>query len=155
MFQAFRQDRRTLLPHSNPAVPRNSRFRHCDLDDEAVSSLFCSVRSAFSAYYPSDTYAKKFSFLMAQSYAGFICFLTWTSNTFARPASKRAVALAFVNAFSQLGNIVGSCVFFSYLLCRLQSAQIRMAKIVGSNLQSLLRDLHCDQRALYCNVLHL
>lgn len=47
-------------------------------------------------------------FLMAQSYAGFICFLTWTSNTFARPPSKRAVALAFVNAFSQLGNIAGS-----------------------------------------------
>ncbi|KAI9447954.1 MFS general substrate transporter [Lactarius indigo] len=50
-------------------------------------------------------------FLMAQSYAGFICFLTWTSNTFARPASKRAVALAFVNAFSQLGNIAGSYVW--------------------------------------------
>ncbi|KAI0053653.1 MFS general substrate transporter [Auriscalpium vulgare] len=50
-------------------------------------------------------------FLMAQSYAGFICFLAWTSNTFARPASKRAVALAYVNAFSQLGNIAGSYVW--------------------------------------------
>ncbi|KAH9977701.1 MFS general substrate transporter [Lactifluus volemus] len=50
-------------------------------------------------------------FLMAQSYAGFICFLTWTSNTFARPPSKRAVVLAFVNAFSQLGNIGGSYVW--------------------------------------------
>ena len=50
------------------------------------------------------------SFLMAQSYSGFICFLTWTSNTFARPPSKRAVALAFINAFSQLGNIAGSWV---------------------------------------------
>jgi hypothetical protein len=50
------------------------------------------------------------SFLMAQSYAGFICFLTWTSNTFARSPSKRAVALAFINAFSQLGNIAGSYV---------------------------------------------
>src|ERR1700761_6902600 len=56
------------------------------------------------------------SFLMAQSYAGFICFLTWTSNTFARPPSKRAVALAFVNAFSQLGNIAGSGVYSSFLL---------------------------------------
>ncbi|KAH9179609.1 MFS general substrate transporter [Lactarius sanguifluus] len=42
-------------------------------------------------------------FLMAQSYAGFICFLTWTSNTFSRSASKRA--------FSQLGNIAGSYVW--------------------------------------------
>ncbi|KAI0268180.1 MFS general substrate transporter [Gloeopeniophorella convolvens] len=50
-------------------------------------------------------------FLMAQSYAGFICFLAWTSNTFARPPSKRAVALAFVNAFSQLGNVAGSYVW--------------------------------------------
>ncbi|KAI0307088.1 MFS general substrate transporter [Multifurca ochricompacta] len=50
-------------------------------------------------------------FLMAQSYSGFICFLAWTSNTFARPPSKCAVALAFVNAFSQLGNIAGSYVW--------------------------------------------
>lgn len=47
-------------------------------------------------------------FLMAQSYAGFIIFLTWISNSIARPPSKRAVALAFINAFSQLGNIAGS-----------------------------------------------
>ena len=45
---------------------------------------------------------------MAQSYAGFIIFLAWCSNTIARPPSKRAVALAFINAFSQLGNISGS-----------------------------------------------
>ena len=50
------------------------------------------------------------SFLMAQSYSGFICFLAWTSNIFARSPSKRAVALAFINAFSQLGNFAGSCV---------------------------------------------
>ncbi|KAI0068747.1 MFS general substrate transporter [Artomyces pyxidatus] len=50
-------------------------------------------------------------FLMAQSYAGFICFLAWTSNTLARPPAKRAVALAFINAFSQLGNIAGSYVW--------------------------------------------
>jgi len=56
------------------------------------------------------------SFLMAQSYAGFICFLAWTSGTFARSASKRAVALAFVNAFSQLGNIAGSYEYFSFVL---------------------------------------
>jgi hypothetical protein len=47
---------------------------------------------------------------MAQSYSGFICFLAWTSNIFARSPSKRAVALAFINAFSQLGNFAGSWV---------------------------------------------
>jgi MFS family permease len=50
-------------------------------------------------------------FLMAQSYAGFIVFLTWISNSIPRPTAKRAVALAFINAFSQLGNIAGSYVW--------------------------------------------
>ncbi|KAI0254773.1 MFS general substrate transporter [Lactifluus subvellereus] len=47
-------------------------------------------------------------FLMAQSCAGVIGLLTWSSNTFARSPSKRAVALAFINGFSQLGSIAGS-----------------------------------------------
>ncbi|KAH8919433.1 MFS general substrate transporter [Atractiella rhizophila] len=47
-------------------------------------------------------------FLLAQSYAGFIVFYSWCSSTIARPTTKRAVALAFINAFSQLGNIAGS-----------------------------------------------
>lgn len=45
---------------------------------------------------------------MAQCYAGFVCFYAWVSNTFPRPPAKRAVAVAFVNAFSQLGNVAGS-----------------------------------------------
>ncbi|KAG6855145.1 hypothetical protein C0991_006074 [Blastosporella zonata] len=49
-------------------------------------------------------------FLMAQSYAGFIVLYAWISNTFPRPPSKRAVVLALINAFSQLGNIAGSYV---------------------------------------------
>ena len=52
-------------------------------------------------------------FMMAQSYAGFVVLYAWVSNTFARPPSKRAVALAFVNAFSQLGNVAGSYVWAS------------------------------------------
>jgi hypothetical protein len=65
--------------------------------------------------YGFDGYLTMTSFLMAQSYSGFICFLAWTSNIFARSPSKRAVALAFINAFSQLGNFAGSwvsCVVF-------------------------------------------
>ncbi|KAF7977659.1 hypothetical protein HWV62_3092 [Athelia sp. TMB] len=65
-------------------------------------------------------------FLMAQSYAAFITFLAWISNSIPRPASKRAVALALINAFSQLGNIAGSYVWptpwgptyrYSYAIC--------------------------------------
>ncbi|CAE6396004.1 unnamed protein product [Rhizoctonia solani] len=50
-------------------------------------------------------------FLMAQSYAGFIVFYSWCSNSLPRPPSKRAVALALINAFSQLGNIAGSYIW--------------------------------------------
>ena len=35
---------------------------------------------------------------MAQSYAGFIVFYSWCSNSLPRPPSKRAVALALINA---------------------------------------------------------
>ena len=34
--------------------------------------------------------------------------MAWASSTFPRPPSKRAVALAFINAFGQLGNVTGS-----------------------------------------------
>ncbi|GBE79766.1 hypothetical protein SCP_0209670 [Sparassis crispa] len=65
-------------------------------------------------------------FLMAQSYAGFVVLYTWVSNSFPRPPSKRAVAVALVNAFSQLGNVAGSYVWpsnwgptyrYSYAIC--------------------------------------
>lgn len=48
---------------------------------------------------------------MAQAYAGLIVLLSWVSNSIPRPPAKRAVALAFINAFSQLGNIAGSYVW--------------------------------------------
>ena len=63
---------------------------------------------------------------MAQSYAGFITFLAWISNSIPRPPSKRAVAIALINAFSQLGNVAGSYVWpsnwgptyrYSYGIC--------------------------------------
>ncbi|KAK4699668.1 MFS transporter, ACS family, pantothenate transporter, partial [Phenoliferia sp. Uapishka_3] len=50
-------------------------------------------------------------FLMASSYSGFVVFYAWISNSFPRPAMKRAVAIAFINAFSQLGNVTGAYVF--------------------------------------------
>lgn len=47
-------------------------------------------------------------FLLTQSYAGFSVFYGWLSNTFPSPPAKRAVALAFINSVSQVGNVVGS-----------------------------------------------
>ncbi|KAF7587218.1 hypothetical protein BBP40_007531 [Aspergillus hancockii] len=50
-------------------------------------------------------------FLQAASYAGFIVFYSWISTSFPRPPAKRAVAIAMINAFSQLGNVAGSYVW--------------------------------------------
>jgi MFS family permease len=50
-------------------------------------------------------------FMQAASYAGFIVFYSWISSSFPRPPAKRAVAIAMINAFSQLGNIAGSYVW--------------------------------------------
>ncbi|OXH24348.1 MFS transporter [Cryptococcus neoformans] len=50
-------------------------------------------------------------FLQAGSYAGYIIMYTWMSSSFPRPPAKRAVALAFMNAMSQVGNIVGSYIW--------------------------------------------
>lgn len=47
-------------------------------------------------------------FLQAQSYAGYVIMYTWMASSFPRPPAKRAVALAFMNALSQVGNIIGS-----------------------------------------------
>lgn len=54
---------------------------------------------------------------MAQSYTAFILFLTWISDTIALPSSKRAVSIAIINSFSQLGNIAGSCAPFFFFHC--------------------------------------
>jgi len=110
--------------------------RHSDITGERcfhiVIPLFIGIIGFIIAISTMRLAARYFAlFLMAQSYSGFICFFTWTSNTFARPPSKRAVALAFINAFSQLGNIAGSYVWqkswgptyaHSYAICVSTSA---------------------------------
>lgn len=50
-------------------------------------------------------------FLMSQSYSAFVVLYAWISNTFPRPAMKRGIAIAFINAFSQLGNVAGAYIF--------------------------------------------
>ncbi|OCB84399.1 MFS general substrate transporter [Sanghuangporus baumii] len=50
-------------------------------------------------------------FLMALTFSGYVVIMTWVSNSIPRPPAKRAVAVAFVSCFSQLGNIAGSYIF--------------------------------------------
>ncbi|KAJ7047420.1 MFS general substrate transporter [Mycena alexandri] len=77
-----------------------------------ISSFGLGVLGFVIAISTMNTAARYIAlFLMAQSYAGFVVMYTWMSNSFPRPPSKRAVALALMNAFSQLGNIAGSYVW--------------------------------------------
>ena len=91
---------------------------------------------------------------MAQSYAGFVCLYAWMSNSFPRPPSKRAVAVALINAFSQLGNIAGSYVWpktwgptyrnsyaVSPILCILVEQRV-MCRVVDLYSHLWLRDHH-------------
>ncbi|KAI5861493.1 MFS general substrate transporter [Durotheca rogersii] len=50
-------------------------------------------------------------FLQASAYAGLIVSYSWISASFPRPPAKRAVAIALINAVSQLGNVAGSYVW--------------------------------------------
>ncbi|KAJ9124552.1 hypothetical protein QFC24_003344 [Naganishia onofrii] len=50
-------------------------------------------------------------FLQAGSYAGYVIMYTMMSSSFHSPPAKRAVAIALLNAVSQLGNIAGSYVW--------------------------------------------
>ncbi|KAJ3773078.1 MFS general substrate transporter [Lentinula raphanica] len=90
--------------------------RHSDQVKERFWHVACSfglgIVGFVIAIATMNTAARYVSlFLMAQSYAGFVVVYAWISNSFPRPPSKRAVALALMNAFSQLGNVAGSYVF--------------------------------------------
>ncbi|KAM5542855.1 hypothetical protein V8D89_003239 [Ganoderma adspersum] len=47
-------------------------------------------------------------FLMAGGYAGFALTLVWVSNAVPRPPAKRSAAIALVNGFGNLGNLISS-----------------------------------------------
>ncbi|KAH7344160.1 MFS general substrate transporter [Rhizoctonia solani] len=82
------------------------RFLHISIP------LFIGIIGFVIAIATMNTAARYISlFLMAQAYAGLIVLLSWVSNSIPRPPAKRAVALAFINAFSQLGNVAGSYVW--------------------------------------------
>ncbi|TFK28785.1 sugar transporter [Coprinopsis marcescibilis] len=96
-------------------------------------------------------------FLMAQSYAGFVVLFAWISNSFPRPPSKRAVALALINAISQLGNVAGSYVWpsawgptyrYSYGICIATSGTaIVMCWLFKQELLRLNKKLDAEEAA--------
>ncbi|PIL36960.1 MFS general substrate transporter [Ganoderma sinense ZZ0214-1] len=98
------------------AVVTYAVSRHSDATGErfyhTTIPIFVGIVGFVIAICTMNTAARYISlFLMAQSYAGYVVLFTWISNSFPRPQSKRAVALAFVNAFSEFGDVAGSYVW--------------------------------------------
>jgi MFS family permease len=103
-------------PWAFAAIVAFLNARHADKTGERffhiTGPLFVGMIGFVIAIATMNIGARYFAlFLMAQSYAGFIVYISWISNSIPRPPAKRAVALAFINAFSQLGNIAGSYVW--------------------------------------------
>ncbi|KAF9223175.1 MFS general substrate transporter [Gyrodon lividus] len=93
------------------AVARHSDVKQRRFVYIATSECF-GILGFIIAICTMNTVARYISlFLMAQTYIGLGCFYAWMSNSIPRPPAKRAVSLAFINGFSQLGNVAGSYVF--------------------------------------------
>ncbi|KAF8974309.1 MFS general substrate transporter [Flammula alnicola] len=135
--------------------------RHSDKTGERfyhiVGSFGAGIVGFVIAISTMNTAARYISlFLMAQSYAGFVVLYAWMSNSFPRPPSKRAVALALINAFSQLGNVAGSYVWpsawgptyrKSYGICIATSGTaIVMCWVFKKQLQRLNKKLEEEER---------
>ncbi|ATY64672.1 Major facilitator superfamily transporter [Cordyceps militaris] len=82
------------------------RFWHivCPMLVGIVGFVICMSTSNVPARYIA-------LFLQTSSYAGYIVFYSWIASSFPRPPAKRAVAIAIINAFAQLGNVAGSYVW--------------------------------------------
>lgn len=100
-----------ILPHDRVFVRWDGRICDCVLHHEHCRAILFSVSGFNSSFFAEGLARYSVRFLMAQSYAAFVTFLAWISSTFPRPSSKRAVAIAFINAFGQLGNIAGSYIW--------------------------------------------
>jgi len=106
--EAFRQNWRACISYRDTVRGWDPGLYYFPEHDEHCRSLRRSVSIPPFHKFSSNMIIR---FLAAQSYAGFIVFFAWISTSIPRPPSKRAVALAFINAFSQLGNIAGSYIW--------------------------------------------
>jgi hypothetical protein len=125
-LQALRCNRREVLSRDRFPVRRTGRIRDCILYHEHRRTILFTVSGINPPFLAGDSKRDSARFLMTQSFAAFITFFAWVSSTFPRPSSKRAVAIAFISAFSQLGNIPGSYIWpkswgetyrYSYAIC--------------------------------------
>ncbi|THH03892.1 hypothetical protein EW145_g5920 [Phellinidium pouzarii] len=89
---------------------------HSDKQGERFYHIACALSAGILGFIISistmNVAARYVSLcLMSLSYCGTIIMFAWIINTFPRPPSKRAVALALSNCIAQLGSIAGSYVW--------------------------------------------
>ncbi|KAN0097393.1 Major facilitator superfamily domain containing protein [Tylopilus felleus] len=133
--------------------------RHSDLRGErffhSALSLLLGILGFSMAILSMNIVIRYISlFLMAQSFAGWIILWAWVSNSIPRPPVKRAVALAFINSFSSLGNVIGSYIWpsawgpsyaKSFAICIVTSALcILMSWVFRQHLARLNRELEAE-----------
>ncbi|KZV99152.1 MFS general substrate transporter [Exidia glandulosa HHB12029] len=87
--------------------------RHADASGERffhISVWLWAVMGGFLLALSSMNTATRYIslFLLASGYSGFSLMLVWVSNSMPRPPAKRAAAIALVNGFGNLGNVLGS-----------------------------------------------
>ncbi|KAI0347084.1 MFS general substrate transporter [Trametopsis cervina] len=143
------------------AVSTFLNSRHSDRTGERfyhVSIPFCiGIIGFVIATQTMNTGWRYFSlFLMTQAYAGFAILYGWMSNTFPSPPAKRAVAVAFCNSASQLGNITGSYLWpiewgpsyrNSFLVCIIAtSGSILMCYLLRLRLKTLNKRIIREER---------
>ena len=124
--QTFGRDGGEVLPRSYFLVHGAGWVRNRVFNYEHCCTVPFAVSGVDSLLSVNDSRWDLDRFLMAQSQVGSIVYAAWIVSTFPRPPSKRAVAIAFINSFSQLGNVAGSYVWpkrwgptyrYSYGIC--------------------------------------
>lgn len=89
-----------------------SRIHHQHVNTQRCCTIPCSLPpSIFLRWVCRSSRIINLSKIPTNIKIRYIVFYSWISSTFPRPPAKRAVAIALINAFAQLGNIAGSYVW--------------------------------------------
>ncbi|KAI0470084.1 major facilitator superfamily transporter [Xylariaceae sp. FL0804] len=94
------------LPNAWHADKTGERFWHY-----TVPAVACIIGYIISMTTTATAPRYFAMFLMTTGYASGFVMLAWISNTIVRPASKKAAAIAMVNAMGNIGSIPGSYIW--------------------------------------------
>ena len=157
-FQAFRRDGGTMFPYRHSVIHRNNRLHHSYFDNEACSSLCCSV-----CVLSQNIIGGRFNcgqLLNGPVILGIHLFLDVDIQHFRPPTVETcccARVYQCVFATRKHSWLVGpaQCCPWEISTADRYSEQLCVAEVLGSDLRPLLRYLRFNQRALHCDVFHL